>query len=413
MTDTTDFVEAFIHEYMAHHFKQPAISRESDAQWAKVRDTGSSLWLDTGDIEAASRIWCSEFEALTTNNTLLNKEVQKGIYDSLISDAAAALVAEYPAIKDTRLLLEIGFILNAVHGLRLVQQFGAHVSVELHTDLAYDTKGTVEYARRLYHICPERFFIKIPFTAEGLLAARQLGQDDIPINLTLGFSARQNYLAACYANPEFVNVFLGRLNAVVADNGLGSGEGVGERATLSAQHVIDRLRLDDRTDSRLIAASIRSGGQVVSLAGVDVLTMPIAAAEEYRRMPNGVPKHFSDRELTVGLNDDARFVQLLWDVSEPFMECVDALMEEEELDEFEAEDLVAYFGEDDSSAFLPLWEDDQVDLIKPYGKIPAVEAWRDQLVSRSIGLDAIMTLSGLYSFKQDQATLDGRIKSLI
>lgn len=413
MTDTTDFVESFIHEYMAHHFKQPALVRESDAEWDKVRGTGSSLWLDTGDIAEATRIWCSEFEALTTNNTLLNKEVQKGIYDELISEAATELRAEFPNIREERLVKEIGLILNAVHGLRLVQQFGAHVSVELHTDMAYDVEATVEYARRLYHICPERFYIKIPFTAEGLIAARRLGQEDIPVNLTLEFSARQNYLAACYANPAFVNVFLGRLNAFVADNGLGSGTGVGERATLSAQGVISHLRMNDRTDCRLIAASMRNGGQVVSLAGVDVLTMPVSAAEEYRGMSGVNPVHFHDREVKVGLNDDARFVHLLWDVPEPFMECVDALMEEEDLEDFDAEDLTGYFSDNDMTGFLPEWEEEQVDRIKKYGKIPSYEAWEEPLSARSLGLDSVMTLSALYSFKQDQAALDERIQSLI
>ena len=37
---------------------------------------GSELWLDTGDIEAAAEPWTEEFTALTTNNTLLNAEVQ-------------------------------------------------------------------------------------------------------------------------------------------------------------------------------------------------------------------------------------------------------------------------------------------------------------------------------------------------
>lgn len=413
MTDTTDFVESFIHEYMAHHFKQPALVRETDAEWERVRDTGSCLWLDTGDIEASSRVWSAEFEALTTNNTLLNQEVQKGIYDELVVAAAAELRSEFPDILEPRLVMEVGLILNAVHGLRLVQRFGAHVSVELHTDLAYDVAGTIDYARRLYHICPERFFIKIPFTAEGLIAARTLGQEEIPVNLTLSFSARQNYLAACYANPMFVNVFLGRLNSFVAENGLGSGVGVGERATLASQEVINRLRLDDLTDSRLIAASMRTGEQVLTLAGVDVLTMPIKVADEYRGLLDVAPVHFSDRELKVGLSEDVRFVNLLWDVPETFVECVEAMMAEEELDEFEPEDLAVYFGDNGVAGFLPQWDEEQVSRVREHGKIPSLKAWEDPLVSLGVGLDAVMTLSALYSFRQDQAALDKRIHSLI
>lgn len=413
MTDTADFVESFIHEYMAHHFKQPAIAREPDAEWGKVRDTGSCLWLDTGDIDEASRLWCSEFEALTTNNTLLNREVQKGMYDSLVAEAATELRAEFSSISESRLVLEIALILNAVHGLRLVQQFGAHVSVELHTDLAHDTERTIEYARRLYHFCPERFFIKIPFTAEGAVAARLLGEEDVPVNFTLGFSARQNYFAACYVNPEFVNVFLGRLGAFVSASGLGSGTGVGEKATLSAQNVVSVLRQDGRTDCRLIAASMRDGGQVATLAGVDVLTMPVQVAEEYRELLAVSPTHFSDRDMSIGVNEDARFINTLWDVTEPFMECVDALMQEEDLAEFEAEDISSYFSENGVIDFLPQWDDDQIERVEQDGKIPDLTFWRDSLESRSVGMDALMTLCALYSFRADQAALDDRIRSLI
>ncbi len=44
----------------------------SDPFWARLRDLGTELWLDTGDIEGAERLWRAEFSALTTNNTLLN-----------------------------------------------------------------------------------------------------------------------------------------------------------------------------------------------------------------------------------------------------------------------------------------------------------------------------------------------------
>ena len=74
--------------------------------------------------------------------------------------------------------------------------------------------------------------IKIPLTPEGYLAVRILRKEGMPINFTLGFSARQNYLAARLSNPNYVNVFLGRLNQVVIENSVGGGELVGEKVTL-------------------------------------------------------------------------------------------------------------------------------------------------------------------------------------
>ena len=58
--------------------------KKKDPFWASLRETGTELWLDTGDIEEAEANWTSEMSALTTNNTLLNNEIQKGIYDVFI-----------------------------------------------------------------------------------------------------------------------------------------------------------------------------------------------------------------------------------------------------------------------------------------------------------------------------------------
>jgi len=269
-------VKALVREGFDHEFGKPRVPRQADAEWQKLRDAGTTLWLDTGDMHEATRLWTSEFEALTTNNTLLNKEVQKGIYDKLVGKAAAAIREVAPGLEEKELLLEVAFVLNAYHGLRLVEQFDAQVSVELHTDLAHDVERTVAYGKRYYDICPERFYVKVPLTPAGYLGARQLAQSGVPINFTLGFSARQNYVAALLSRPDYVNVFLGRLNAFVSDNGLGDGKNVGEKATLATQRVLLGLRAAGRSPSRLIGASMREGPQVATLAGLDVYTMPPA-----------------------------------------------------------------------------------------------------------------------------------------
>ena len=123
-------------------------------------------WLDTGDIDSAAELWVNEFTALTTNNTLLNAEVQKGIYDDLIAEAAKVL----SGVDRRTLIVEIAFFLNARHGLRLVQRFGANVSVELHTDLAHDVvERSVYYGRRIHAICPDSFVVKVPLTPSGAI----------------------------------------------------------------------------------------------------------------------------------------------------------------------------------------------------------------------------------------------------
>jgi len=212
-----------VREFVLSGFKprygELAQTFESHPLWKHMRGLGTELWLDTGSLEDSGKLWVQEFTALTTNNTLLNKEVQKGIYDDLIGEANN-LLSKYELSERER-ILEIAFILNAKHGLRLVETYDAFVSVEEHTDLAHNLDEAVRYAQRYHEICPERFIIKIPFTPAGLLATRKLAAQGIPVNHTLGFAARQNYVIARIGQPQFVNVFLGRLNSFVADNDLG------------------------------------------------------------------------------------------------------------------------------------------------------------------------------------------------
>src|SRR6266403_3990632 len=205
-------LEAAVHDFIlkdfTHQLGKSAAKPTDDPEWRKLRDAGTRLWLDTGDMDEAGKLWNSSFDALTTNNTLLNKEIQKGIYDDLVAKAARVVLDAAPDITPQDLILEIAFILNAHHALRLVDRFDAFVSVELHTDLATDVDRTVAYGKRYFAICPERFYVKVPLTPAGYLSARKLAAAGIPINFTLGFSARHNYVAALLTKPSYVNVFL-------------------------------------------------------------------------------------------------------------------------------------------------------------------------------------------------------------
>src|SRR5205823_13646217 len=121
----------------------------------------------------------------------------------------------------------------------------------------------------------------------------------VPVNYTLGFSARQNYLAARFSHPQFVNVFMGRLNAFVVDNKLGDGEHVGEKATLASQRAILKLRAHNPDGSRQIGASMRTAEQLYDLAGLDVFTMPTAVARDFYQQMRDQP-----RELTSQVERD-------------------------------------------------------------------------------------------------------------
>ncbi|HPC95158.1 MAG TPA: transaldolase family protein [Sedimentisphaerales bacterium] len=404
----------------SHQFGGPEQGFREKPIWQKVRALGTRLWLDTGDIDEAKALWCCEFEALTTNNTLLNREIQKGFYDRFVREVAEAIRRVAPEIDESRyspgLVLEIAFVLNAYHALRLVEMFDAHVSVELHTDLGHDVERSVAYGKRYFDICPERFYVKVPLTAAGLLAARRLGAEGVPVNFTLGFSARQNYAAALIAQPRFVNVFMGRLNAFVADNRLGDGRNVGEKATLAAQRMLIGLRDTGRTRSLLIGASMREGSQVAALAGLDVLTMPTKAAAQYEDRPAGWLSPQIDTDPGVPLADGISFEDFnaatLWDVPDAFKGCVAGLLDED-VDSMTAENVQFYFGRHGFEDFLPDWSTEDIETVAADGKIPVLAKWKQRLSRGEIGLDALMNLSAFEAFATDQKALDDRIRSLI
>jgi transaldolase len=383
---------------------------ESDPFWKSLKEAGTEIWLDTGDIDAASELWSSEMSALTTNNTLLNKEVQKGIYDDFIREANAHL-------QDLDLrtrVVEIAFILNARHGLRLVQTFGGKVSVELHTDLAHDLEGILHYGQRFHEISPEHFIVKVPLTPTGLLGARKLREQGIPVNFTLEFSARQNVLVAAVAKPNYLNVFLGRLNAFVKDHQLGSGDNVGEKTTLASQRAVHEYTRDYAVPPKQIAASMRSGEQVESLAGIDVFTMPTKVAAEARKTLSGSFRSHADEdypvELAQGVKPEEVKIEKLWEVNEEVYRLAKSLDEDPPKTGTE---LVQRARATGCADMFPDLGDADMERIREDGKLPDFHFWKHRIQHDEVALDTLMNLAGLAAFTADQEQLDGRIRSLI
>ena len=413
-------MEQAIHDFLTSpfslNFERPAEEFETHGVWSRFRDLGTHLWLDTGSLPDIEKLWTREFSALTTNNTLLNREVQTGQYDELIRQADELL--EQFSLSPREKLLEIAFILNAHHGLRLVDRFNAFVSVEEHTDLANDLDRAVSYARRFHAVCPERFIVKIPFTPAGVLATRKVRREGIAVNHTLGFGARQNYLVTRIARPSYVNVFLGRLNSFVKDNNLGSGEYIGEKAALASQSAVTQIRQEYNIETQQIAASLRNGQQVIDLAGMDVFTMPPKAAEQALSLIKD-PQTVTDKTETVytpGVNsepDPHRFrLETLWEIDKPLVYAVDRL-EKENLDSFSADDLVDFLHQQNVTDLFVRWSRDQIDTSREEGKIPKLENWKEPLASGRIGLDSLMNLAGLNSFITDQTAMDDRVSGVL
>lgn len=377
-----------------------------------LRETGTRLWLDTGDLAAASKVYSREIEALTTNNTLVNQVVQTGALDDVITRSAQKIRAARPDISEHELIVELAFLANAKLALSLVRKLGAHVSVELHPATAFSVDQTLTFARRYYSIEPEKFYVKVPLTSDGFIATRILSEEGIPINFTLGFSARQNYLATLLSKPMFVNVFLGRLNSLIEENGLGKPDNVGEKTTLASDEAAKLIRKTHRdVPTSQIAASMRSGSQLPILAGVDVFTIPPKVAEEYLAMDVSKadvhPRRSEDLRVELfdtGLGNVIQ-IETLWEIEERFIAFAeDAAQQGAQLADGAALMKVA---EEHGINLFRKWTDEERRAIQAHGKIPDLTQWP------GAPLDDLMSIAALETFAKDQAALDDRIRGLL
>jgi transaldolase len=397
-----------ISDFVWKNINEKHVSGRKDSFWEALLDTGTELWLDTGDMDEAEANWSSEMSALTTNNTLLNNEIQKGIYDIFITEAKS-IVRDLPPEDRVK---EIAFILNARHGLRLALKFGGYVSVELHTDTAHDIKAIQYYGRRLHEICPEQFIVKVPYTAEGLIGARMLKDSGVRINFTLGFSARQNVLVTKVARPDYVNVFLGRIGAYMINNKLGDGTGAGEKAVISSQNWVTGLSAENPWQTKLIAASLRNQQQLELLAGTDVFTMPPKVAAAGRKELSGkfVSRTHESYEVSIFDTTAVTAIEKCWEVDNKVLKLADRLAAKVPSS---GSEIIHIAQEEGCGDMFPFLTKEEKGFIASDGKIPVHSRWVNKINEGKAAPDTLLNLAGLASFTADQAALDERIRNII
>jgi len=403
-----DLLKEKIRKFIAQGIEEKPMEAKPDSLWTGLKNTGTELWLDTGDMEEAEKIWTAEMTALTTNNTLVNKEIQKGIYDLFIAKAKE-IVKSLPLSEQ---IVEIAFILNARHGLRIARKFSGLVSVELHTETANDIDAIVDYGSRYFEICPEQFIVKVPYTAAGLIGARKLRERGVKINFTLEFSARQNVMVAAITKPNYLNVFLGRIGAYIKDNGLGDGSGAGERTVISTQKWVTELTKNNPEPTKLIAASLRSYEQLEALAGVDVFTMPTKVAVDGKNYLSGNFSPKLNEIYWVDLTDSAREFapEKLWEVNTEELEFAKTMAENCPKTGSELIERAHNAGCGD---MFPKLSAEDLRHISGDGKIPKHERWAERIKNGELAIDTLLNLAGLASFTTDQEQLDARIEKII
>lgn len=397
-----------ISDFVWKNLDEKHVTGVKDKFWESLLDTGTELWLDTGDMDEAEANWTAEMSALTTNNTLLNNEIQKGTYDSFILEAKS-IVKDLPAEERVK---EIAFILNARHGLRLANKFGGNVSVELHTDLAHDIKAIEYYGRRYHEICPDQFIVKVPYTAEGLIGARRLKDSGVRVNFTLEFSARENVIVTRVARPDYLNVFLGRIGAYLINNHLGDGSGAGEKAVIASQNWVTGLSAMNPWQTKLIAASLRNQNQLELLAGTDVFTIPPKVAAAGRKELSGKFSSRTHENYDVNLYESAKdaHIEKFWEVDDKVLSLAERLAANVPAT---GSELIHIAHEEGCRDMFPSLTAAEKSFIASDGKIPVHSRWEKMINEGNIAPDTLLTLAGLASFTADQEILDARIRNII
>jgi len=152
--------------------------------------------------------------------------------------------------------------------------------------IALDAKGMVREARELVNI-HKNIVIKVPMTAEGLKATKELTTLKIRTNVTLIFTSMQALLAA-KAGASYVSPFVGRLDDISQD-----GMGIIEEI----RTIFDNYGYT----SEIIVASIRNPIHVLNsaLIGADICTIPYPVMLQLARHPltdAGIAKFLEDWE---------------------------------------------------------------------------------------------------------------------
>ena len=173
---------------------------------AILRNAGQSLWLDniTRDLldNGALRRYVLDYAVtgLTSNPTIFDHAIKNtNAYDGDILKATA--LGKSP--QDVFFELALADITRAADLFREVYDrtngVDGWVSLEVPPALAHDARGTLEAAADLHaRAARPNVYIKIPGTAEGLVAIEESIFAGIPINVTLLFSPEQ-YVAAAEA----------------------------------------------------------------------------------------------------------------------------------------------------------------------------------------------------------------------
>ncbi len=226
---------------------------------------------DTGDFRQLAQFQPRD---ATTNPSLILKAVQKPEYAPLLQSTVARWKGRPMDEVIDRLLVRFGAeILSTIPG---------RVSTEVDARLSFDTSATVSRAERIIELYQaegihiDRVLIKIAATWEGIEAARKLESTGIHTNLTLLFSFVQA-VACGQAKVQLISPFVGRIYDWYKKQAGASWDeaamaGANDPGVQSVRRIFNHYKRFG-VATEVMGASFRNVGQIIALAGCDLLTI--------------------------------------------------------------------------------------------------------------------------------------------
>lgn len=230
---------------------------------------------DTGDLNSVKQYAPRD---ATTNPSLITQAAQMPEYAGVVKAALDRARGEAGA-GGTAAVVKVAIDLLAVEfGARMLEIIPGRVSTEVDARLSFDTGGTVAKARHLIGLYAargigrERILIKVASTWEGIQAAAQLEREGIHCNLTLLFGLHQA-IACADAKVTLISPFVGRiLDWHLKSTGRAAYAPAEDPGVLSVTRIYNTYKRHG-VKTEVMGASFRNTGEIVELAGCDLLTI--------------------------------------------------------------------------------------------------------------------------------------------
>lgn len=251
----------------------------------------TTIVADSGDLAAIERLRPRD---ATTNPSLILKAAQQPAYRPLVAGAVRDAHAESPTLQLDHVLVAFG--------ARILQLIDGRVSTEVDARLSFDTRATIEKARRLIALYERRgvdrarVLIKIAATWEGIRAAEVLEREGIHCNITLLFALPQA-VAAAQAGATLISPFVGRIydwHRKAAGNTWDEAamRGANDPGVRSVCAIHEALKGAGHA-TEIMGASFRNVDQILALAGCDLLTISPELLDQLNAVAGDVPRRLS------------------------------------------------------------------------------------------------------------------------